>query len=684
VGQQPFSHDQHMFANLGDGTYFHSGILAIRQSIAAGVNITYKILYNDAVAMTGGQQVGERPEGHSVVQIAQSMRAEGAIKIIVMTDEPEKYDSVKNLPEGIAIEHRDELDRIQREFREIKGTTVIIYDQTCATEKRRRRKRGTLVDPAEHVVINELVCEGCGDCGVQSNCMSVEPLETEFGRKRQINQSTCNKDMSCVKGFCPSFVTVEGGTLKKRTKAKSSATMGVATDAWPALPEPVIADVRSAPGGVWGIIVAGVGGTGVITIGQLLGVAAHLDGKGVVTQDAGGLAQKGGATWSHVLIGASQDDIRTTRVGMASADLVLGCDPIVVAGKETLMRMRPGRTHVALNSNSAPTAAFVKNANWVNPGDQCLADIGLVVGADRLGALDADALATQMLGDSIYTNPLMLGYAWQKGWIPLSYASLVRAIELNAVAVGNNKTAFEWGRRAAHDPKAVQNLLSPGQVIAFTPRKKQPLDEIVQRRVEFLTDYQNAAYAQTYLDFVSHVRQAEESLDTQTHPLTEAVARYLFKLMAYKDEYEVARLQTDTAFHAKVNAMFEGDFTLRYHLTPPLWAQKNDRGELQKSSFGPWMRWAFKALAPLKVLRGSALDIFGYSAERRHERGLIQAYRAAIDSLLPKLTLANRDAAAAFARVPEQIRGFGHVKARHLATARVQWDLLLAQARANA
>jgi indolepyruvate ferredoxin oxidoreductase len=681
VGQQPFSHDQHMFANLGDGTYFHSGILAIRQSIAAGINITYKILYNDAVAMTGGQQVGERPEGHSVVQIAQSMRAEGAIKIIVVTDEPEKYDGVKNLPEGIAIEHRDELDRIQREFREIKGTTVIIYDQTCATEKRRRRKRGTLVDPAERVVINELVCEGCGDCGVQSNCMSVEPLETEFGRKRQINQSTCNKDMSCVKGFCPSFVTVEGGTLKKNANTK--ATTAHASEPWPALPEPVIAEACSAPGGVWGIIVAGVGGTGVITIGQLLGVAAHLDGKGVVTQDAGGLAQKGGATWSHVLIGTSQDDIRTTRVGMASADLVLGCDPIVVAGKETLMRMLPGRTHVALNANSAPTAAFVKNANWVNPGEQCLVDIGQVVGAERLRTFDADALSTQMLGDSIYTNPLMLGYAWQKGWIPLSYASLMRAMELNAVAVNSNKTAFEWGRRAAHDPQAVQSLLNPGQVIAFTPRNKQTLEDVVQRRVAFLTSYQNAAYAQTYLDFVGRVRATEAKLLGEGLPLTEAVARYLFKLMAYKDEYEVARLQMDAAFDVKVNAMFEGDFTLRYHLAPPLLARKNDRGELQKSSFGPWMRWAFKALAPLKILRGGFLDIFGYSAERKQERGLIEEYRLAIEGLLPGLAVANRAAAIAFARVPEHIRGFGHVKARHLAAARDQWSRLLAQAHAQ-
>ena len=674
VGQQPFTNEKHIFANLGDGTYFHSGLLAVRQSIAAGVNITYKILYNDAVAMTGGQQVGERPEGHSVVQIAQSMRAEGAIKIVVVTDEPEKYDDVVGLPEGIAIEHRDALDRIQREFREIKGTTVIIYDQTCATEKRRRRKRGSLVDPAKRVVINELVCEGCGDCSVQSNCMSVEPLETEFGRKRQINQSSCNKDFSCVKGFCPSFVTVEGGSLKKAAKPKA----GDGATAWPALPEPQIPDLTMATGGVWGTIVAGVGGTGVITIGQLLGVAAHLEGKGIVTQDAGGLAQKGGATWSHVLIGANQDAIRTTRVGTASADLVLGCDPIVVAGKETLVRMRPGRTHVALNANSAPTAAFVKNANWSNPGEQCVADIAKTVGEANLGLFNADAVATQLMGDSIYTNPMMLGYAWQKGWIPLGQASLMRAIELNAVAVANNKIAFEWGRRAAVDWPAVQRALNPGQVIAFTPRSPQSLDVLVRKRVEFLTSYQNAAYAQSYADFVARVRTAEAAAaGGDKLPLSEAVARYLFKLMAYKDEYEVARLHTDAAFRAKVEGMFEGDFKLAYHLAPPLLARRNDLGELQKRRFGGWVRPVFGLLASLKGLRGTALDVFGYTAERREERALIGEYRAAIESLLPTLGAGNRDAAAAFARVPEQIRGFGHVKARHLQAARQQWTLLL-------
>ena len=680
VGQQPFSNDQHMFANLGDGTYFHSGLLAVRQSIAAGVNITYKILYNDAVAMTGGQQIGERPEGHSVVQIAQSMRAEGANKIVVVTDEPEKYQGVE-LAQGVAVHHRDELDSIQKQFRTIKGTTVIIYDQTCATEKRRRRKRGTLVDPAKRVVINELVCEGCGDCGVQSNCVSVEPLETEFGRKRQINQSTCNKDFSCVKGFCPSFVTVEGGQLRKKGKAQSTTVPDAGNLPEPAIPQltsTVQAVVVPSHVGAWGIIVAGVGGTGVITIGQLLGVAAHLEGKGVVTQDAGGLAQKGGATWSHVLIAAEQDDIRTTRVSMASADLIIGCDPIVVAGKETVLRMRQGRTHVALNSHSAPTAAFVSNANWTNPGDECLAEIARVVGEDGVGAFDADAIATQFLGDSIYTNPIMLGYAWQKGWIPLQLASLIRAIELNAVAVDNNKTAFAWGRKAALDWPAVQKLLNPGQVIAFTPRSKQSLDEMVAKRVEFLTGYQNAAYAAEYAGFVELVRRAEERVSGAL-PLTQAVARYLFKLMAYKDEYEVARLHTDGAFLAKIGAQFEGDFKLHYQLAPPMLADRNTAGELQKRPYGPWMQTAFRLLAPLKVLRGGALDVFGYTEERRHERELAPAYRAAIEGMLPKLNAVNRDAATTFARLPEQIRGFGHVKARHLAAARQQWTVLLEQ-----
>ena len=671
MGQQPFSHDQHMFANLGDGTYFHSGILAIRQSIAAGVNITYKILYNDAVAMTGGQQVGERPEGHSVVQIAQSMRAEGAVKITIVTDEPEKYAGVKGLPEGIAIQHRDTLDAVQREFREIKGTTVIIYDQTCATEKRRRRKRGTLAEPDERVLINELVCEGCGDCSVQSNCLSVEPLETEFGRKRRINQSTCNKDYSCLKGFCPSFVTVKGGQLRKKDKQGASLEWTGATP--PEAELPVLGE------DAWGIVVAGVGGTGVITIGQLLGMAAHIEGKGIVTQDAAGLAQKGGATWSHVLIGASQEQIRTTRVGAASADLVIGCDPIVAAGQETLQRLRAGRSHVALNTSATPTAAFVKNPQWQNPAQGCVDALVQVLGERDVGRFDAEAGATRLMGDSIYANPMMLGYAWQKGWVPLGLAALMRAIELNNVQVEKNRQAFEWGRRAAHDPKAMALLLAraagTAQVIQFKPR--ETVDALVTRRVEFLIGYQNAAYAGKYEAFVRRVEQAESPLGKTA--LTEAVARYLFKLMAYKDEYEVARLQTDPAFHAQIAAQFEGDYQLHLHLAPPLFAKKNDKGELVKRRYGPWMLKAMGLMAKMKGLRGTAFDIFGRTEERRTERALIAQYRQDIEALLPGLDADSHALALEIARLPEQIRGFGHVKERHLQAAQARREELLAR-----
>ncbi len=663
VGQASFTTDQHVFANLGDGTYFHSGLLAIRQAIASGVNITYKVLYNDAVAMTGGQPIGERPEGHSVLQIMQSLRAEGVAKLVIVTDEPQKYDDAKLL-DGVTVHHRDELDRIQREFRDIKGTTAIIYDQTCATEKRRRRKRGTLVDPEKRVVINELVCEGCGDCSVQSNCLSVEPLETEFGRKRRINQNSCNKDYSCVKGFCPSFVTVEGGQLKKPKKETRGAPSGL-----PELPEPVLPVAESA----WGIVVGGVGGTGVITIGQLLGMAAHLEGKGVVTQDAGGLAQKGGATWSHIQIANRPEDIYTTKVDTAKADLVIGCDPIVAAAKYTLTVMQPGRTYVAMNSHGTPTAAFVTDPGWQFPGGNCESAITAAVGADLLGSFDAEQVAVQMIGDSIYTNPLMLGFAWQKGRVPLSHAALMRAIELNGVQVDNNKAAFEWGRRCAHDLTSVQALFRAAQVIEFV--KRPTLPEMLAKRVDFLTAYQNAAYAQTYRSFVDKVRAIEAPLGKTT--LTEATARYLFKLMAYKDEYEVARLHTDAGFLGKVNAMFEGDFKINYHLAPPLIAVKNEKGELQKQKFGPWMLTAFKLLARLKALRGTPMDVFGRTEERKIERALIDEYKASIEEVLASLSAENHATAVEIARIPEAIKGYGHVKARHLAAARPQWAALM-------
>jgi indolepyruvate ferredoxin oxidoreductase len=563
------------------------------------------------------------------------------------------------------VEHRDRLDALQREFREIKGTSAIIYDQTCATEKRRRRKRGKMADPDKRVVINELVCEGCGDCSVQSNCLSVEPAETEFGRKRRINQNSCNKDFSCVKGFCPSFVTVEGGQLKKPRKEKRSDLAGL-----PPIPEPALPLSEAA----WGIVVAGVGGTGVITIGQLLGMAAHLEGKGVVTQDAGGLAQKGGATWSHIQIANRADAIYSTKVDTAKADLVIACDSIVGASKYTMSVMHEGHTFVALNTHGTPTAGFVKNPDWKFPGSNCEVAVRHSVGSDLVGAFDAERVAEQMIGDSIYTNPLMLGYAWQQGRIPLSHAALMRAIELNGVQVDNNKAAFEWGRRCAHDLASVQSLFAAQQVIQIV--KKPSVDEIVARRVEFLTGYQDAAYAARYKAFVDKVRVAEQPLSS--HKLSEAVARYLFKLMAYKDEYEVARLHTDPAFTARIAGMFEGDYKVVHHLAPPVIAQKNERGELVKRPYGPWIRSAFGLLAKLKGLRGGPLDFFGGTEERRTERALIDEYKTCIDELLRTLNAGNLDKAAEIARLPEDIRGYGHVKERHLKAARSKWAALMA------
>ena len=667
VGQAPFTSEAHVFANLGDGTYFHSGLLAIRQAIAAGVNMTYKVLYNDAVAMTGGQPVGERPEGHSVLQIMKSLIAEGVSKLVIVTDEPEKYHGAV-LEAGVTVHHRDELDAIQRQFRELKGTTAIIYDQTCATEKRRRRKRGTMAEPDRRVIINELVCEGCGDCSVQSNCLSVEPVETEFGRKRRINQSTCNKDFSCVKGFCPSFVSVQGGQLKKPKRDKR----GVELNALPPLPEPALPALDSA----WGIVVGGVGGTGVITIGQLLGMAAHLEGKGVVTQDSGGLAQKGGATWSHIQIANRQDAIYTTKVDTAKADLVIACDSIVGAAKYTMSVMQHGRTYVALNSHGTPTAAFVKNPDWQFPGGNCETAIAQSVGAELVGSFDAEQVATQLIGDSIYTNPLMLGYAWQQGRVPIGHAALQRAIELNGVQPDNNKAAFEWGRRCAHDLASVQALLQSAQVIQFL--KKPGLAEMLATRGEFLRAFQDQAYAASYQAFVGKVSEAESRALPGSTKLSEAVARYLFKLMAYKDEYEVARLHTDPAFAAKIAAQFEGGYKLSYHLAPPLLAKRDAQGHLIKQPFGPWMFTAFRLLAKLKGLRGTALDIFGRTAERRGERALIAEYRGCIEELLSTLDAARLAQAVEIARIPEEIRGYGHVKEKHLAAARGKWQALMA------
>jgi indolepyruvate ferredoxin oxidoreductase len=630
--------------------------------VAAKVNITYKILFNDAVAMTGGQSFdGPLDPG----MISRQIAAEGVTPIIVVTDEPEKYPADYKWAEGVTVRHRSELMDVQRELRDKPGVSAMIYDQTCASEKRRRRKRNEYPDPAKRAVINEAVCEGCGDCSVQSNCLSVEPLETELGRKRQINQSSCNKDFSCTTGFCPSFVTVEGGALKKPKKAAAGDA------AMPVLPMPTLPSTEQP----FGILITGIGGTGVVTVGQILAVAAHVEGKGAIVLDMSGLAQKGGPVMSHVRLADNQADLHSTRVGTGSADLVIGCDLIVTASRDALSRMGEGRTRAMINSTGSSTAAFVKNPDWQFPDAGSRGEIVKACGSDNVDFVDAGQIATALMGDSIATNMFMLGYAFQKGHVPLSEASIVKAIELNGVSVAFNKAAFNWGRTAAHDLGSVTKLTTPAKVIEF--KRIQTLDDIVNRRVELLTAYQNADYAKQYKSFVDQVR-AEEAKLGKTTRLTEAVARYYYKLMAYKDEYEVARLYTDGAFQQKIAGMFEGDIKLKFHLAPPLLAKHDSKGQLIKQEFGPWMMKAFGVLAKFKGLRGTALDIFGYTAERKMERALIGEYRQTVASLLPKLTAENLAQAVAIASIPEDIRGYGHVKERHFKAAKQKEGALLA------
>ncbi|NVM76016.1 indolepyruvate ferredoxin oxidoreductase [Duganella sp. SG902] len=662
VGQAPFTNEKHVFTNLGDGTYFHSGILAIRAAVAAKVNITYKILFNDAVAMTGGQQFdGPLDPG----MISRQIAAEGVTPIIVVTDEPDKYPSDYNWAPGVTVRHRSELMDVQRELRDKPGVSAMIYDQTCASEKRRRRKRNEYPDPAKRAVINEAVCEGCGDCSVQSNCLSVEPLETDLGRKRQINQSSCNKDFSCTTGFCPSFVTVEGGALKKPKKA----AVGEGPQA--ALPTPVLPSTETP----YGILITGIGGTGVVTVGQILAMAAHVENKGAIVLDMSGLAQKGGPVMSHVRLADKQSDLHSTRVGTGSADLVIGCDLIVTASRDALSRMGEGRTHAMINSTGSSTAAFVKNPDWQFPDAGSRGEIIRACGNDNVDFVDAGQIATALMGDSIATNMFMLGYAFQKGHVPLSEAALVKAIELNGVSVGFNKAAFNWGRTAAHDLGSVTKLTTPAKVIEF--KRIQTLDDIIAKRMELLTAYQDANYAKQYKSFVDMVRAEEVKLGKTTR-LTEAVARYYYKLMAYKDEYEVARLYSDGAFQQKIAGMFDGDVKLKFHLAPPLMAKHDAQGRLIKKEYGPWMMKAFGVLAKFKGLRGTALDVFGYTEERKMERALIGEYRETITGLLPRLTAENLPQAVAIASIPEDIRGYGHVKERHLKAAKQKEAALLA------
>ncbi|MBV8753877.1 MAG: indolepyruvate ferredoxin oxidoreductase family protein, partial [Hyphomicrobiales bacterium] len=672
IGEAPFVKRDHVFQNIGDGTYNHSGYMAIRAAIASGVNITYKILFNDAVAMTGGQH---HEGGLTVDQIARQVAAEGVKKVVVVTDEPWKYGADIGWPAGTTIHHRDELMQVQASLAEIPGVTALLYDQTCAAEKRRRRKRNQFPDPDKRVIINELVCEGCGDCGVQSNCVSVQPLETEFGRKRTIDQSSCNKDFSCVKGFCPSFVTVHGAKLKRGKGIEAPADLAPLPD--PALP---------AIDHTYGIIVTGVGGTGIVTIGGVLGMAAHLEGKGVGIIDMAGLAQKGGAVFSHIRIAEKPDDIHAIRIAAGECDLVLGGDMVVVGTKKVLSTVKLGATDMVVNTAEIYPGDFTRNADFSLPTERIKRAIMQAAGREKSRFVDATRLATALLGNSIGANIFLVGYAYQLGALPLSAAAIEQAIELNGEAVPMNLAAFRWGRRAAVDAAAVEALIAAR---AGTPpadrRLSQSLDETIARRVEFLTAYQDAAYAARYRDLVARVQAAEAAKAPGKNGLAEAVARYLFKLMAYKDEYEVARLYSDGAFLKQVKSTFDGeDLRFEFHLAPPLIARKDPvTGVAKKMSFGPWMMPAYRMLARLRFLRGTALDPFGYTVERRTERKLVADYETMLDEVLAALSPDNHHLAVGLASIPEKIRGFGHVKARHLTAAKAEEAALLEQFRAG-
>lgn len=672
IGQAPFTEDNHIFANLGDGTYFHSGLLAIRASVSAGVNITYKILFNDAVAMTGGQ----RHDGTlTPMQIADQVKAEGVTKLVVVTDDPDKYPA-GSFPTGTNVYHRSELDEVQKMLRDTPGCTAMIYDQTCAAEKRRRRKRGTFPDPAKRAFINTDVCEGCGDCSVKSNCVSVEPHETELGRKRKINQSSCNKDFSCVNGFCPSFVTIHGGGLRKPKPVSAKKTES-STDIFADLPQPETASVNDDP---FGVLVTGIGGTGVLTVGALLGMAAHLEGKGATVLDYTGLAQKNGAVMSSVRIANKPEDIKAVQIATGGANLVLGCDMVVAASEKALGTMENGGTRAIVNSHLAPTAAFTLNPD-LQYGPNAMQDaIKEAAGGNQTEFVDATRLATALMGDSIATNLFMLGLAFQRGQLPVGEEALMRAIELNGVAVSMNKESFNWGRMAAHDIDRVEKAARPAAPVIPFVKPLTDLEDIIEHRRDLLTKYQNSAYADRYEAAVRKIAKSDQARGTGFTGLAEAVARNLAKLMAYKDEYEVARMYTDGKFMQQIRQNFEGDYKLRFHLAPPGITQPDpETGKIEKKEFGPWIMPVFRVLAKMKGLRGGKLDVFGRTEERKMERRLITEYEAILDEIADNLTPENYIHALELAKLPESMRGFGHVKERNVEIAkRREQDLLTA------
>jgi indolepyruvate ferredoxin oxidoreductase len=644
ITRSKFNGGRHIFQNLGDGTFYHSGSLAIRQAVAADTNITFKILFNDAVAMTGGQPV-DGPI--SVPAIASSVRAEGVQRLALDSDEPELY-SEKDYPAGTTISHRRDLDAIQRELRDIPGVSVLIYAQTCATEKRRRRKRGKLVDPKKFVVINDLVCEGCGDCSTESNCLSVIPKETPFGRKRQIDQNNCNKDYSCVNGFCPSFVTVEGEPVPRQEQTNGDD--GLAEEL-AALSDPDLPSIEAC----YDLLVTGVGGTGVVTVGQLITMAAHLEGKGASVLDFMGFAQKFGTVISYIRIADEPANINQVRIEQARADALIGCDLVVSSSPRASVAYSNGHTQALVNTAEMTTADFVKHRDANMQAGERIAAIGRIVGEKNLSTLDANALAEKLLGNTIYANVMMLGCAWQKGLVPVSLDALMRAIELNGVEIEKNKQAFDWGRVAASDAEAMASRISP----AGAGSCDESLEKTIGRRADFLVDYQNQALADRYTKLVQRVQDANGGSDE----LTEAVAKSYFKLLSYKDEYEVARLHTQTGFLESIRETYGARARIRFHMAPPLLSRKKDgRGRPRKKEFGAGTIPLLKLLAKLRGLRGTKFDVFGLSADRRTERALIREFEDRIDELLPTLNDRNANRILEVFASYMDIRGYGPVK----------------------
>ena len=658
IPRSRFNGGQHVFQNLGDGTFYHSGSLAIRQAVAAGVNITYKILYNDAVAMTGGQPV-DGPI--SVQSIAHSVRSEGVQRIALISDEPETF-KASDLPSGVTISHRRDMDAVQRELREIPGVTVLIYAQTCATEKRRRRKRGKLAEPKKFVVINDLVCEGCGDCSIESNCLSVVPKETPFGRKRQIDQDSCNKDYSCLNGFCPSFVTVQG-KLTRQARRMADDTQYEALSA--ALPAPTIPAIDAC----YDLLVTGVGGTGVITVGALITMAAHLEGKGASELDFMGFAQKFGTVLSYLRIASEPAKINQVRIEPAHADALIGCDIVVSSSPKASITYKHNHTRALVNTAEMLTGDFIRNRDASLRGSDRVAAIAAAVGAGNLATIDANRLANKLMGDTIYANVLLLGCAWQAGLVPVSLEALHRAIELNGVKIEANKQAFTWGRIAATDRQAIDSMVDDADTPAL-----ETLDGMIARRREFLVDYQDEKLAQRYVDLVEKTRAAESTLSDSSE-LSEAVARSYFRLLSYKDEYEVARLHTRKAFLNSIRRDFGSKARLRFHLAPPILNAGIDaRGRPRKKEFGAWILPVFRVLAKLRRLRGTAFDLFGKTAERRMERELIREFETMLNEILPLLTADTQSEASDLFRRYLDIRGYGPVKEASVREVRAQLE----------